>query len=111
MALAFRARLACKDLPRLAHNQHSGKRRLDSDTELFKPGLSTLKGYKATFSMDPGARPHFCKARPVSCGLRSKAEDELKRLERERIIWPIQFSDLATPIVPMVKSDSQTIRI
>ena len=44
VTLAFRARLACKDLPRLAHNQHSGKRRLDSDTELFKPGLSTLKG-------------------------------------------------------------------
>jgi len=61
--------------------------------------------------MDPGARPRFCKARPVSCALRSKAEDELKCLERERIIWPIQFSDLATPIVPVVKSDSQTIRI
>ena len=50
------------------------------------------------------------KARPVPFALKTKVEQELERLERKRIITPVQFSDWAAPIVPVVKSDG-SIRI
>ena len=42
--------------------------------------------------------------------LRSKVEAELDRLEKEGVIEPVQFSDWAAPIVPVVKKDG-SIRI
>ena len=42
--------------------------------------------------------------------LRRKVEAELERLEKEEIIAPVQFSDWATPIVPVLKDDG-TVRI
>ena len=38
-------------------------------------------------------------------------ELELDRLTQERVIEPIQFSDWAAPIVPVLKSDGESIRI
>ena len=38
-------------------------------------------------------------------------EAELQRLEDAGIIEPVQFADWAAPIVPVVKSDKESIRI
>ena len=35
--------------------------------------------------------------------LRPKVEEDLKRLTQERIILPVEFSDWATHIVPVLK--------
>ena len=67
-------------------------------------------GTQAKIQVNPKAQPHFHKARPVPFALKTKVEQELERLERERIITPVQFSDWAAPIVPVVKSDG-SIRI
>ena len=42
--------------------------------------------------------------------LKSKIEDELTRLEKERVIRPVEFLQWAAPIVPIVKGDG-TIRV
>ena len=42
--------------------------------------------------------------------LKKKIEDELGRLEKEGTISPVDFSEWATPMVPILKSD-QPVRI
>ena len=52
------------------------------------------------------ATPVFMQSRPVPYALRKGIEAELERLENEGTIKPVEFSDWATPIVPIMKSDS-----
>ena len=56
------------------------------------------------------AIPRFHEARPVPQAMQHKVEDELNRLQEIGIIEPVQFSELAAPIVPDLKSNGQ-IRI
>ena len=84
---------------------------LDRHRSLFEPGLGTLQGYEAKIHVDPTAQPRFCKARAVPFSMKSKVEEELKRLQQEGILEPIQFADWAAPIVPVLKSDGKSLRI
>ncbi len=84
---------------------------LDRYGDIFKPGLGTLKGYKAKIHVDPDAKPRFCKARTVPYAMRDMVEQELERLTQEGIIEPVQFADWAAPIVPVLKSGGKSIRI
>ena len=43
--------------------------------------------------------------------MRGKVEEELERLVSEGIIEPVQFTDWAAPIVPVVKGDGKSLRI
>ena len=79
--------------------------------EVFKPELGTLQGYEAKIYVEQQATPRYCKARNVPYALREKVELELDRLTQEGVIEPIQFSDWAAPIVPVLKSDGESIRI
>ena len=54
--------------------------------------------------------PRFCKPRTVPYALRGRVEQELDCLERDGIIQPVEFSEWAAPIVPVVKTDG-SIRI
>ena len=60
--------------------------------------------------MDKEASPRFFKARPLPYALKEKVEFELERLVKEGVIEPVQFSEWAAPIVPIVKVDN-SIRI
>ncbi len=86
---------------------------VQSYPDLFKEGLGTLQGVKAKIHVDPSATPVFHKARPVPYALRDKdlkIEQDLKRLEKAGTIVPVQFSEWATPIVPLMKQDG-TVRV
>ncbi|MDD9818931.1 MAG: RNase H-like domain-containing protein, partial [Gammaproteobacteria bacterium] len=78
--------------------------------EVFRKGLGTLRGYKAKIYVDKQATPRFCKARSVPYSLRVKVEEELDRLVQEGILEPVQFSEWAAPIVPVIKPD-KSVRI
>jgi hypothetical protein len=77
---------------------------------LFKDELGALKGVKARIHMDPEAVPQYFRARPVPFALRKGVEDALDRLVEQGTIEPVQHSQWATPIVPVVKPD-KSVRI
>ena len=72
---------------------------------LFRPQLGKAEGIEAKLYLDPEAIPRFCKARPIPYALQEKVENELQRLETEGIIEPVQTSDWAAPVVPVLKRD------
>ena len=86
------------------------KRLLDNHKDVFAEDLGTLKGTEAKIYLQEGALPKFVKARPVPYAMKAPLEKELERLEKEGIITPVQFSEWAAPIVPIVKSDG-SIRV
>ena len=73
--------------------------------EVFQDGLGTLKGAKAKIHVDPDAKPSYWKARPVPYLLKEKIEVELERLVEAGILQPVQYSEWAAPIVPVVKEN------
>lgn len=64
-----------------------------------------LKGTSAKIYLKEEAQPHAFKPRPTSYFLRDKVEKELQRLQDQGIIQPVQFSEWAAPIVPVIKTD------
>ena len=83
---------------------------LDVHKDVFGEGLGTLKGTEAKIYVDSGAAPKYMKARPVPYALKAKVEQELDRLQSEGIISPVEFTEWAAPIVPVVKQDG-SVRI
>ena len=78
---------------------------LDKNKDLFKEGLGTMRGIEARLSIKEDAVPKFCRARAAPYALRQSIEEDLKRLGRIDAIEKISYSDWATPVVPVPKSD------
>ena len=83
---------------------------LDRHGEVFRDELGRAKGVTATIQVDPKVRPRFFKPRTIPYALKAKVDQELARLERADVIEPIQYSDWAAPIVPVLKRDG-SVRI
>ena len=71
--------------------------------DVFKEELGLLKGTTVTIHIEKDANPPFYKPRQVPFSMKDKVLKELTRLEDQGIIKPVQFSDWATPIVPVLK--------
>ena len=72
--------------------------------EVFSDGLGALKGVTAKFYVDENIKPRYCKPIPVPLALRAKVEAELDRLKETGVIRPVEYSEWAAPIVPVLKS-------
>ena len=83
---------------------------LDQYSDLFKDRMGTLQGTTVKIHIQQDARPRPLLARPVPYALKEKVTAELERLCKADVIEPVQFSDWATPIVPVLKNDG-SIRI
>ncbi|KAJ8027406.1 hypothetical protein HOLleu_32542 [Holothuria leucospilota] len=83
---------------------------VERHSEVFAEGLGKIKGYKAKLYLKEGATPCYVKVRLVPFSLKEGVEKELERLQEQNIISPVEFSEWATPIVPVVKTDG-SIRI
>lgn len=79
-------------------------------TSIFDEVLGKVTHVKAHLKMKPGAEPKFMKPRKVPYAMKEKIEKELKRLESQGILEKVEFSDWASPIVPVVKPNGD-IRI
>lgn len=75
--------------------------------DVFKEELGTLRGTTVKLCVDPKAQPRFFKPRTVPYAMKAKVEAELERLQRAGVIEPVEFSDWAAPIVPVVKEDGE----
>ena len=81
---------------------------LDTHAEIFQPELGTIKDITVKLAVKKGAAPKFYKARPVPYSLLEAVNEEYDRLELQGIVEKIEFSDLATPMVHIPKSDGTT---
>ncbi|CAB3251438.1 unnamed protein product [Arctia plantaginis] len=73
--------------------------------ELFSGGLGRYTGGKATLRLREGARPVFCRARPLPYALRGPVDVELDAMLRAGVIEPMECSEWAKPLVPVRKAD------
>ena len=84
---------------------------LRSHEAVFQGGLGALQGYLAKILVDPDATPRFSKARSVPYPYRELVEKEFDRLVSDGILEPVEFSEWASPIVPVLKSDKKSVRV
>lgn len=83
---------------------------LNEHSAVFSDTPGCLRSHKVKIHLRPEAAPKFCKARQPPYAMRQRIEEELDRLQRDGIIKPVEYSDWATPIVPVIKKDN-SVRI
>lgn len=74
-------------------------------SNVFSEELGTFNKYKVKLNLKKDAKPVFFKPRPVAFALRDKVSSELDRLVRVGILKPVEHSEYASPIVPVLKRD------
>ena len=74
-------------------------------TTWFASGYGQLKKVKASIKLQDYAQPILLKARPIPYALKDKVEQELQRLEDEGIIYKVNQSEWAAPVVLVPKKD------
>ena len=75
--------------------------------ELFKDGLGKLKNVEAKLYVDSEAMPSCFKPCTVPLALRGKVDKVLDRLQAQGVIIPVELSDWAAPIVPVLKANGE----
>ena len=83
---------------------------LSKHSNPFRDKLGTIRGITAKLHISPGVMPCFYRPRSIPYALRSRVDQTLEKLVSEGIQEAVQFSEWATPIVPVVKRDG-SIRI
>ena len=78
---------------------------LNGHSSIFNEELGKAVGITATLHVSDNAKPYFCRYRPIPHALRHKVELELQRLVEQGVIEPVESSEWAAPIVPVLKPD------
>ena len=60
---------------------------------IFRKGVGTMKHFEARLVLKPGAKPRFCRPRPVPYALREPIERELDHLESDGFVERVLHSD------------------
>jgi len=74
-------------------------------SNVFKDGFGLFIKGTLTLQLQPGTQPKFIHPRKLPFSLRDKVEAEISRLQKNKIIEPVEYSEWGTPIVPVLKSD------
>lgn len=82
--------------------QNNVKTILKKYPNVFSEELGTFNGYKISLTVNPGTTPKFYKHRPVPLALREKVETEIDRLLAINALIPVDHSEWATPVVPIL---------
>lgn len=77
---------------------------------VFEKKVGVVTNHTCDLKVKSDARPVFVRARPVPLALQERVETLLNRLVEEGVIEKVDFSDWATPVVPVVKPNG-TIRL
>ncbi|CAB4019266.1 Hypothetical predicted protein, partial [Paramuricea clavata] len=78
---------------------------LDKYRDVFEEDIGLLKTTKAKLTLKENSQPTFCKARQVPYALRPKVEAELTKLQNDGILTKVDWSEWATPVVPVIKKN------
>ena len=71
--------------------------------KVFSKNLGCLKGVKVNIPIPPEAKPKFFKPRPVPYSLRLRVDEELDKLEGQKVWKKVKYSRWAAPIVIVLK--------
>lgn len=74
-------------------------------SKLFSGKLGAFNKFSVKLRLKPGSMPIFFKARPVPYSLKDKINLELDRLIELGILKPVEHSEYASPIVPVLRKD------
>ena len=74
---------------------------------VFSEKLGTIKGVQAKINVIPNSKPKFMKAQTVLFAMKVAVELEIERMENEGILKSVPFSEWASPIVIVPKSDGR----
>ncbi|XP_069365277.1 uncharacterized protein [Maniola hyperantus] len=72
---------------------------------VFSDNLGSFNKYKISLHLKPDAKPIFIKARSVPYALKDKIDKELDRLLSLGILKPVEHSEYASPVVPVLKKN------
>ncbi|KAG8174243.1 hypothetical protein JTE90_025808 [Oedothorax gibbosus] len=89
----------------IQESKQSLKDILEKHNELFADGLGKVKNVQVHLKKIADPTPRFFKARPVPYAYRVKVEQEIDRFLELGALEPVQYSDWATPVVPVLKSN------
>lgn len=78
--------------------------------KVFEKSIGCIDGLKAKLVLKDDVKPVFIKARTIPFSLRDPVEKELNHLVSQGILEKVDFSEWATPIVP-VKKPNNKVRI
>ena len=73
--------------------------------DIFSGELGPKKNEKVKIYLKPNSIPKFLKARPVPYALKNKIELEIDRMVKNNILEPVDVSEWATPMIPVIKED------
>ena len=73
--------------------------------EMFRCSLGEYKGSPVKLFIDETAKPLFFKARPVPYAIKGKVQEAIEKNVQLGIWQPVDYSDWAAPLVPIVKND------
>ncbi|XP_015109328.1 uncharacterized protein K02A2.6-like [Diachasma alloeum] len=77
---------------------------------VFTEKLGRFNGGTFKLELKADSKPIFVKPRVLPYAMMDKVEQELRRLVENYVIYPVESSEWATPVVPVIK-DSGEIRI
>ena len=80
---------------------------LEKYAEVFSEELGTIKPFQVKLFLKEGAKPKFCRTRPVPYVMKVAVEQELDRLEKVGVLKKVDFSDWATPVVLVPKKEGK----
>ena len=80
---------------------------LKEHEEIFRDELGTLKDFKAKLAVKSNAKPKFCRPRQIPYALKEPVEQELKQLQEKGVLEQVKYSEWATPLVPVSKTDAK----
>lgn len=83
---------------------------LEQNSELWQDELGCFNKFEVHLELKENTTPKFFKARSVPFALKKKVESELERLVSCGVLKPVNHSEYATPIVPVLKENGK-IRI
>ncbi|KAK3100621.1 hypothetical protein FSP39_022706 [Pinctada imbricata] len=83
---------------------------LDKHAAVFNDEWGTLRDIKAKLRLKADATPKFTKARSVAHALKERVNRELDKLVDDGVLEKCDYSEWATPIVPIPKKDG-SVRI
>lgn len=80
-------------------------------SELFNDELGCYKYGTIKFEVKKGTQPIFVKPRKVPIAYQESVNKEIDRLVSEGVLELVPNSDWGTPIVPILKKDSKSVRV